>query len=49
MAVRVAVAFASALIAIRWLLRYVSHHDFRCFALYRVVVGIALVVMILRH
>ena len=44
LAVGVAVAFATALIAIRWLLRYVSHHDFRYFALYRVLVGVAILV-----
>jgi len=46
LAVGVATAFATALIAIRWLLRYVSHHDFRYFALYRVVVGVAILVII---
>ncbi|MBZ8139223.1 undecaprenyl-diphosphatase [Rubrivivax gelatinosus] len=32
-------AFASALLCIRWLIRYVSSHDFRVFAWYRIVFG----------
>ena len=35
-------AFASALVAIRFLLRFVARHDFRPFALYRIVLGIVL-------
>ena len=34
------VAFASALLCIRWLIRYVSNHDFRVFAWYRIVFGL---------
>jgi undecaprenyl-diphosphatase len=33
-------AFISALLVVRGLLRYVSHHDFRVFAWYRIVFGI---------
>jgi len=32
-------AFIAALICVRWLLRYVSRHDFRAFAWYRIVFG----------
>lgn len=32
-------AFISALICVRWLLRYVAHHDFRAFAWYRIIFG----------
>jgi undecaprenyl-diphosphatase len=32
-------AFASALVCIRWLIRYVSTHDFTVFAWYRIVFG----------
>lgn len=32
-------AFFSALLCVRWLLRYVSHHDFRAFAWYRIAFG----------
>ena len=32
-------AFSAALLCVRWLLRYVSHHDFRAFAWYRIVFG----------
>ena len=33
------VAFFSALLCIRWLIRYVSSHDFTVFAWYRIVFG----------
>ncbi len=33
-------AFASALVCIRWLIRYVSTHDFTVFAWYRIVFGL---------
>jgi undecaprenyl-diphosphatase len=46
LAVGVATAFLTALVAIRWLLLYVAHHDFRYFALYRVVVGVAILVIL---
>jgi undecaprenyl-diphosphatase len=32
-------AFISALLCVRWFLRFVSHHDFRAFAWYRIVFG----------
>jgi undecaprenyl-diphosphatase len=35
-------AFASALVAIRFLVRFVARHDFRPFALYRIVLGAVL-------
>ncbi|MBT9489598.1 MAG: undecaprenyl-diphosphate phosphatase [Rubrivivax sp.] len=38
-AVGTVVAFFSALICIRWLIRYVSSHDFTVFAWYRIVFG----------
>lgn len=33
-------AFITALIVIKWLLRYISRHDFKIFAYYRIVLGI---------
>jgi len=39
-AVGLVVAFLSALIAIKALLRYISHHDFIAFAWYRIVFGL---------
>ena len=33
-------AFISAFIAVRALLRYISHHDFTVFAWYRIIFGI---------
>lgn len=38
-AVGVVFAFLSALLCIRWLIRYVSSHDFRLFAWYRIAFG----------
>jgi undecaprenyl-diphosphatase len=32
-------AFAAALVCVRWLLGYISHHDFRPFAWYRIAFG----------
>ena len=46
LALGVATAFGTSLVAMRWLLRYVANHDFRYFALYRVVVGVVLVVVL---
>ena len=37
-------AFASAFLCVRWLLRYVSSHDFTPFAWYRIAFGIAVLV-----
>lgn len=37
-------AFITALIAIKWLLKYVSGHDFKIFAYYRIIVGIIVLV-----
>ena len=39
-AIGLIVAFGSALACIRWLIRYVSTHDFRVFAWYRIVFGL---------
>jgi len=41
-AVGFAVAFVSAFFVVRWLLRYVAHHDFVPFAWYRIAFGIAI-------
>lgn len=35
------VSFVSALLCVRWLIRYVSQHDFTVFAWYRIVFGLA--------
>ena len=37
-------AFASALLCIRWLIRYVSTHDFKVFAWYRIVFGVLIII-----
>ncbi|MDH4190876.1 MAG: undecaprenyl-diphosphate phosphatase [Betaproteobacteria bacterium] len=37
-------AFFSAFVVVRWLIRYVASHDFRPFAWYRIVFGIAVLV-----
>lgn len=46
--VGIVVAFVTALIAVAWLLRYVAHHDFRWFALYRVVMGVIVLIVFAR-
>jgi len=46
-AVGFVVAFASALLVVRWLLRYVANHDFRGFAWYRIGLGIAILLYVL--
>jgi undecaprenyl-diphosphatase len=38
-----AAAFVSAFLCVRWLLRYVSHHDFVPFAWYRIAFGVIIV------
>ena len=43
-AVGTVVAFFSALVCIRWLIRYVSTHDFTAFAWYRIVFGAVVLV-----
>ncbi len=37
-------AFASAFLCVRWLLRYISSHDFSAFAWYRIVFGLVVIV-----
>lgn len=37
-------AFCTALLAVAWLLRYISRHNFRPFAYYRIIAGIAVLV-----
>jgi undecaprenyl-diphosphatase len=39
-------AFLTALVVIKWLLRYVSRHDFKLFAYYRVVLGIIILAIL---
>jgi undecaprenyl-diphosphatase len=41
-AVGFVVAFVSAFLVVRWLLRYVAHHDFVPFAWYRIAFGIVI-------
>ncbi len=40
-------AFVTALAAIKWLLRYISNHDFKIFAYYRIVLGIVILATII--
>jgi undecaprenyl-diphosphatase len=40
-AVGSATSFVSAFLCVRWLLRYISHHDFSAFAWYRIAFGLA--------
>lgn len=39
-------AFITALLAISWLLHYISHHSFRPFAYYRIILGIVILLLI---
>lgn len=39
------VSFITALLAIGWLLRYIAKHDFRGFAVYRILAGIAVLLV----
>ena len=36
-------SFASAFLCVRWLLRYISHHDFSAFAWYRIAFGVVII------
>ena len=36
-------AFVSAFLCVRWLLRYISHHDFSLFAWYRIAFGVVVI------
>ena len=40
------VSFVVALASVTWLLRYVSRHDFRGFAIYRVVAGVVILILL---
>jgi undecaprenyl-diphosphatase len=44
LAVGLVAAFASAFVCVRWLLRYISQHDFTIFAWYRIAFGIIVLV-----
>lgn len=44
-AVGFVVSFVSAIVVVRWLLRYVAHNDFRAFGWYRIVFGILVLVL----
>jgi undecaprenyl-diphosphatase len=37
-------AFFSAFLCVRWLLRYISSHDFMVFAWYRIIFGVLILV-----
>ena len=42
------VSFVSALVAVKALIRYVARHDFRAFAWYRIVLGVAVLAYFVR-
>ena len=46
LAAGVATAFITALFAISWLLKYVSKHDFKSFAYYRIIAGIIVLLVV---
>lgn len=39
-------SFVTALIVVKWLLKYVSRHDFKIFAYYRIVLGLIILVLV---
>lgn len=39
-------AFVTALVAIKWLLKYVSHNDFKIFAYYRIILGVVILLAV---
>jgi undecaprenyl-diphosphatase len=39
-------AFITALISVSWLLKYISHHNFKPFAYYRIVAGIVILILL---
>jgi len=43
-AVGTLVAFVSALACVRWLLRFISSHDFTAFAAYRIAFGLVVLI-----
>ena len=43
------VSFVVALIVVKWLIRYVQRHNFTLFAVYRILFGGALLVLVLTH
>jgi undecaprenyl-diphosphatase len=45
--VGVAASFVTALLAVSWLLKYISHHNFRPFAYYRIGLGIIILLALL--
>lgn len=45
-AVGLAASFVTALLAISWLLRYITHHNFRPFAYYRIAAGCIILVLL---
>jgi undecaprenyl-diphosphatase len=42
----IAAAFITAFLSVKWLLKYISHHNFRPFAYYRVVAGLAILLLL---
>ncbi len=47
--VGVVASFITALIAIKWLLRYIAHHNFKIFAYYRIAVGLLIFALLAMH
>jgi undecaprenyl-diphosphatase len=42
-------AFVTALMSVAWLLRYISRHNFRPFAYYRIILGIVILLLVASH
>ena len=41
------VAFVVSIITIKWLLKFINNHDFKSFGIYRIILGIILIILIL--
>jgi undecaprenyl-diphosphatase len=46
LALGLAAAFVTALLAITWLLRYIAHHNFKPFAIYRIFAGAVILLLV---
>jgi undecaprenyl-diphosphatase len=44
--VGVVAAFITALLSVAWLLKYISHHNFKPFAYYRIAAGIIILLLL---
>ena len=46
LAIGFAVAFISAIAVVKWLIRYVQRHDFTIFGIYRIIIGVVILIVL---